>query len=316
MNSETFEMYRRPQPLVLPELVSLGVFRTSEVRLGGVRTDGQDGLEVGYLEHGSVEWWTADRLEEAGPNSLMIDRPGEWQGGKSAIVHPCRRYWLRFRFPPEGTLPGLSASRAADLATVYASMARRHFPASPGMLTLFEQLVAQQRAPADFAEEMSRALFHQILFGVVRDYRRDQAAVHSPAVRRALGLFGEHLDQDFRTEEVASRVGLSTGYFHDLFLREVGVTPAQFHLRLRISAAKRALIGTEETITQIAMSLGFSSSQYFSTAFRKVVGLTPTDYRQLRHQALASAPSTQHPGLPSPELRQAPPGPAQLAAGN
>ncbi len=283
MNNETFEMYRRPQPLVLPELVSLGVFETSEVRLGGVRTDGQDGLEIGYLEHGSVEWLTADGLEEAGPNSLMIDRPGEWQGGASAIVHPCRRYWLRFRFPPKGELPGVSAARAAELAAVYAGLARRHFPASPGMRTLFEQLVAQQRAPQDFAEEMSRSLFHQILFGVVRDYRRDRATTYSPAVRGALSLFASHLDQDFRTEDVAARVGLSTGYFHDLFQREVGHTPAQFHLRLRISAAKRALVYTNGTITTIAMTLGFSSSQYFSTAFRKVVGLTPTEYRQLRH---------------------------------
>lgn len=283
MNNERFEMYRRPEKLVLPELVSLGTFETSEVRLGGVRTDGQDGLEIGYLEHGSVEWLTEGGLEEAGPNSLMIDRPGEWQGGKSAIVHPCRRYWLRFRFPPNGALPGVSAARAAELSTVYASMARRHFPASPGMLTLFAQLVAEQRAPREFAEELSRSLFHQILFGVVRDYRRDQAAVHSAAVRQALALLRGHLDHDFRTEEVAARVGLSTGYFHDLFLREVGSTPAQFHLRLRISAAKRALIDTEETVTQIAMGLGFSSSQYFSTAFRKVVGLTPSDYRRLRH---------------------------------
>lgn len=282
MNTETFEMYRRPDPLILPELISLGMFETTQSRLGGMRTDGLDGVEIGYIEHGSVEWWTEVGPEEAGPNSIMIDRPGEWQGGVSAIVHPCRRYWLRFSFLPQGSLRGLSPATAVELSNTYAAMARRHFPASGGMQDLFEKLIAQQRRQEAFAEDYSRALFHQIILQVVRDYEVNQKIVHSAAVRRAIAFFTSNLDRDFRIENVAARAGLSTGYFHDLFLREVGDTPAQYHLRLRISAAKRALIYSDSTITQIAMDLGFSSSQYFSTAFRKVVGLAPTEYRQLR----------------------------------
>ena len=64
MNSEIFEMYRRPQALTLPELVSLGMFITSEPRIGGKRPGGPSELEIGYLERGSVEWWDGKDLEE------------------------------------------------------------------------------------------------------------------------------------------------------------------------------------------------------------------------------------------------------------
>jgi AraC-like DNA-binding protein len=82
-------------------------------------------------------------------------------------------------------------------------------------------------------------------------------------------------------------VGLSVGYFYDLFQREVGLTPGQYHARQRVAAAKRRLIQSDASITEIALGLGFSSSQYFSTTFKKIVGMTPGAYRTLRERGTA-----------------------------
>lgn len=282
MNTETFEMYRRPDFLVLPELVSLGLFVTSESRLGGARQDGTGGHEIGFLEHGSVEWWDGQELDEAGPGSVLIDHPGDWQGGASAIVHPCTRYWLRFDFPERAGLPGLSASTTLSIKKSYETMARRHFPGSPVVRDLFQQLLIQQRDPDAFSEDFGRALFHQILISVLRDYERNRQRNVSSVIHKALDYFAANIGSDIRMGEVSALVELSTGYFHDVFLRETGFTPARYHLRLRIAAAKQSLIVTDRSITDIAIDLGFSSSQYFATTFRKIVGLTPIQYRQLR----------------------------------
>jgi AraC family transcriptional regulator, L-rhamnose operon regulatory protein RhaS len=282
VNSEIFEIFRRPQQLVLPELVGLGWCRTDYPRLGGVRPDGYLGFEVGYLERGSIEWWTEDGLEEAGPGSVIVDWPGDWQGGVSAIMHPCERYWVRFNFPPAGALPGLRDDTVAALAECFGGMRTRFFPASPLMKGYFEQLLAQQREPDTFAEEASRAAFHQILFQAAHDAERDQQVAFSPAVQHAVAFFDSNIDRDHRIEEVAGEVSLSIGYFHELFLREVGYSPAHYHMRRRITAAKRRLIYSDASITAISMDLGFSSSQYFATAFKKIVGLSPGAYRTLR----------------------------------
>jgi len=282
LNSELFEMYRRPQPLVLPELLSIGWCRTDFSRLGGPRTDGQDGFEVGYLERGSLEWWTENGLEEAGPGSVIIDRPGDWQGGVNAIVHPCQRYWVRFNFPPQGDLPGLTTATTDQLSAWFHSQTRRHFPASPRHKGHFEQLLDLQRNPGAFAEEASRAIFHLILFLAVHDGERHDEVEHSSPVLAALAFFDNHLTEDTPMDTVAEHVGLSVGYFHELFVRETGLTPSHYHLRKRIALAKRDLIYSDVSVTHLAASIGFSSSQYFATVFRKVVGLTPTQYRTLR----------------------------------
>ncbi|WP_375451830.1 helix-turn-helix domain-containing protein [uncultured Devosia sp.] len=282
MNIETFEMYRRPNFIVLPELVSLGMFVTAESRLGGVRQDGTGGLEIGYLEHGSVEWWDGSHLDEAGPGSVLIDHPGDWQGGASAIVHPCTRYWMRFDFPEAGSLPGLPGATKLSLQTAYGAMNRRHFPGSPALRDMFNKLLIEQRQPDALSQDFSRALFHQILIAVLRDYQRMQLRQVSAVSAKAQAFLRHNLASDIHVETLSRHVGLSTGYFHDVFLRETGFTPARYHLWLRVAAAKRALIETGGSITDIALDLGFSSSQYFATTFKKVVGLTPLEYRQLR----------------------------------
>jgi AraC family L-rhamnose operon regulatory protein RhaS len=279
-------MYRRPDFLVLPELVSLGLYVTQESQIGGPRHQSPDGLEIGYLESGSVEWWDGKRLDEASPGSVLIDYPGDWQGGSGAIVHPCTRFWIRFDFPKRGALPGMCQETTDEIAGIFADMRRRHFPGSPRLKELFSLLLAEQREPNELSVEFSRALFHQLLMTVVRDHQAEQQKQFSEPVRTALSIFEAHITGDVSVEGVAESVGLSTGYFHEIFHRETGYTPSQYHMRRRIDAAKRQLITGLTSVTDIALELGFSSSQYFSTAFRKVVGLTPVQYRHLR----ASAP--------------------------
>jgi AraC-like DNA-binding protein len=291
LNITTFEMYRRPEPLVLPELVSLGLYVTAESQIGGPRRDSPDGFEIGYLETGSVEWWDGTTLDEALPGSILIDRPGNWQGGTGALLHPCTRYWLRFNFPARGPLPGLLESSTLALRHDFVGMRLRHFPGRPALRDLFCKLLQQQRDPDDFAEDFSRALFHEILVTVIRDHQAVEQRVYSPPVRQSLELFNNHLSSELPMDTVARRVGLSTGYLHEVFSRETGFTPAHYHLRRRIDAAKRVLIEGTTPITVVAIDLGFSSSQYFSTAFKKVVGLTPMQYRQLRASETARPPS-------------------------
>jgi AraC-like DNA-binding protein len=281
LNKDVFEMYRGSD-VILPDLLGLGWCRTLTPRFGGPRTDGSIGFEVGYLEHGSIEWMTPAGLDEAGPGSVIIDPPGDWQGGVSAVVHPCVRYWLRFNFPPQGALPGLGDTTIAALAAGFAAIRSRHFPASPEIRTQFERLIGQQRAPGRFAVEIARAALHQILCQTVIDHERDAGANHSRPIRRALAYLDQHVAGDCRVEDVAGAVDLSVGYFHDLFVREVGMTPGQYHARKRVAAAKRQLIYSDASVTDISMALGFSSSQYFATAFKKIVGMTPGDYRRLR----------------------------------
>ena len=283
MNKSVLEIYRRPHRLVLPELVSLGRYETTESHLGGARPDEYDGLEIGYLESGSVEWWDGEQIDEARPGSVLVDHPGDWQGGTSAIVHPCVRYWLRFEFPFTA-LPGLDPGVAAEIGRGLAGISRHHFPASRRFSQLFTELLDQQRHPDAYAEHYSRSLFQQLLVLVVREHNLILAEAPSDRMAQVAEHMRTNLHLPLAIPDVAGLFGLSAGHLHERFKREMGIAPSRFVQEARIREAKRRLINTDDAVTTIALDLGFSSSQWFATSFRSLVGLTPKAYRSLRRE--------------------------------
>ena len=282
MNTDHFEIYGDRSRLVLPDLHGLGWCKTVSSRVGGPRTDGIDCFEIGYLHSGSIEWLAEHGLEEAGPSSIFIDWPGDWHGGANAIIHPCERYWVRFDLDALSATPMLPSQTLDLVRRRLYSFKSRHFPASPTLQSFFLQVLEQQRKPGPFGEELSRAAFHQILFTTINSHEQTVSGRYSPTVRKALEFIKNNIDADFYVSDLADHVGLSCGYFHDLFQQETGFTPARYQLNARVREAKNQLIRTDRSITDIALGVGFSSSQYFATAFRRVTGLTPRDYRLLR----------------------------------
>jgi AraC-like DNA-binding protein len=59
------------------------------------------------------------------------------------------------------------------------------------------------------------------------------------------------------------------------------MSPNDYRHRLRIKACCDLLASTNHSITEVAINLGYSSSQYFCQVFRKYVGTTPTEYRKM-----------------------------------
>jgi AraC-like DNA-binding protein len=106
--------------------------------------------------------------------------------------------------------------------------------------------------------------------------------VYSEGIAQSVSWICQHLEQDLYSENLAQQSGMSLAQFYKRFVQEVGLTPNDYHLQQRIIAAKQALRNTSQSITDIALQLGMSSSQYFATVFKKIVGITPTDYRKLR----------------------------------
>lgn len=77
----------------------------------------------------------------------------------------------------------------------------------------------------------------------------------------------------------AEQLGVSTAYFADLLKHETGQTINEYVEAKRMEIAKRWLVETDKTVLEIANTLSFSSPEYFSCLFRKLTGLTPSEYR-------------------------------------
>lgn len=98
-------------------------------------------------------------------------------------------------------------------------------------------------------------------------------------LRRAMNYMSERIDERPMLSEIANIVELSPDHFSRCFAATTGLTPHQWQSNLQIEEAKRMLRDSNASMTEIAHSLGFSSSAHFSTRFRQIVGLSPREWR-------------------------------------
>jgi AraC-like DNA-binding protein len=95
-----------------------------------------------------------------------------------------------------------------------------------------------------------------------------------------------NMESPLSIEILAKQAALSVPRFKARFRAETGFPPAEFVLHRRIERAGQLLAAGNLSILEVAVQVGFCSSQYFASAFRRVTGLTPTAYRA---QAVAGA---------------------------
>jgi AraC-like DNA-binding protein len=100
-----------------------------------------------------------------------------------------------------------------------------------------------------------------------------------PAVQRARELMDRRPRENWPVPALARLAGLSASRLNESFRAELGLSPHQYLLRLRAELGAQALGQTDRAITDIALDLGFSSSQHFAQVFRKYFGLSARDYR-------------------------------------
>lgn len=98
-------------------------------------------------------------------------------------------------------------------------------------------------------------------------------------VEKAIELLGQK-HEPVRIDDVASAVGMSSGAFSRLFKREMGVSPYDHHLQLRITWASELLKNSDLQVDMIAHRTGFVDSYHFSKTFKKMVGIPPAAYRR------------------------------------
>lgn len=99
-------------------------------------------------------------------------------------------------------------------------------------------------------------------------------------VREAMQYLQAHYDQEFDLDRTAAAVGISKFYLVRLFRSATGMTLNNYLQQLRIEKAKELLLDPSQSISTIALDLGFSDHSHFTRVFRRFTGLTPLAFRQ------------------------------------
>ena len=104
--------------------------------------------------------------------------------------------------------------------------------------------------------------------------------VDSPMVAKAKLFITAHQDEEISLGQVSSAVNTSAFYFCKLFKQATGLTFTDYLARVRIEKVKNLLHNPHKRISEVAFEAGFQSLSQFNRVFRKIVGQSPTVWRE------------------------------------
>jgi AraC-like DNA-binding protein len=111
-------------------------------------------------------------------------------------------------------------------------------------------------------------------------FQKEQTTSYTNNIRTISDAIYGRLGQKLRIRDLAEEAGLSPGHFCRLFKEIYGITPQDYISRLRITFAMTQINATRLPIADIAQECGFQDQNYFSRVFRRLVGMTPVEYRR------------------------------------
>jgi AraC-like DNA-binding protein len=250
-------------------------------------------LEIHFLERGHKFYKVGGRELELHGGDLFITLPSESHSTGGRPVESCAAYWVHVFLPKRGqSFLSLPPQEAAALAEALRSLPSRHFRASTRAKFLFGRLL-DLRSEAETALRPTRlrqAMIELLLEIIdssisVRRIRGDRGSI----MREVARTIENRATEDFRMKDMARLAGYSLSHFKLAFKEETGLSPRQFILRARVKIACHRLATTRDPIGKIALDLGFSTSEYFATVFRRLIGDSPRQYR--KNGARRSGPS-------------------------
>jgi AraC-like DNA-binding protein len=109
----------------------------------------------------------------------------------------------------------------------------------------------------------------------------EKQASKSGIIKRAMDEMEHSFTEKYDASHYAEMLNLSQSRFNHLFKEETGQSPYNFFIGLRIDNASTLLEATDLKIKDIAQKCGFEDPLYFAQAFKRIHGITPSEYRKL-----------------------------------
>ena len=240
-------------------------------------------FEICLLDEGEQSYVVEGRHYLLRGGDLLIVLPNERHGTGPAPEKRGRLYWLLIRVPRKNErFLNLPPADSRPLVESLLQIQTRSFCGRPHLKGNLEKIFSVLDSPdTPFRKAELQNLALRFVLDVLQDARKQAHRTIHYAIRNVQAYADAHLtDTSLSIAVLAEVARLSLSHFKAQFKREVGIAPGNYIVLKRIEHAKECLRSTKQPVTEIGFDLGFSSSQYFATAFKKHMGMSPLAYRK------------------------------------
>lgn len=162
----------------------------------------------------------------------------------------------------------------------FSDRSKRIYKAPDWFGKVFAELLLSCQRESPMRDTQVRNMVSILLTALIELPTERENREENRGLERTLEFIDEHVKDNLEVQVLADICGLSVSRFQKYFSQKMGIPPREYILREKIKHCQKEMINSEKSITEIALEYGFSSSQYFSTVFKRYCSTTPSMYKK------------------------------------
>lgn len=240
--------------------------------------------ELLYVDRGTLRVTAGSQVQELSRGQIIFHAPGEFHALSATGVAP-DLVVVSFGCdsPDMDFFQGLVTTAGEVERALLARIVEESTAAFSTPLDNPATKVLQRREQPPFGgEQLVCSALEELLIRLIRRRQQPVPPLHAPgedeSLKRVASYMEEHLDRPLTLEQICRDNLIGRSQLQKLFHAHTGGGVMEYFGNLKIQAARRMIREGRLNFTQIAARLGFQSVHYFSRRFRKVTGMSPSEY--------------------------------------
>jgi AraC-like DNA-binding protein len=275
---------------IFPHIIEFGLKKINTIQFDSLKKECSRFLRVYYVIDGRFDWMIQDQHYILYPGDVAVVLPGQCFGGQKDLLDIGTISWMHLELEQLeqngkiaiGKWSRLSESETRTIGRILL------LNNSPVLSKLKEAGALFQNIHNEFTNQeigyctRINQLVDELFILIARQLmRQNNSRRDFPQTFMKLEqTLRENLSHQWTVEEMAALVGLGITAFSEKVKSFTGFSPLNYLINIRISEAIKLLKRQDVHVTDIALDVGFYSSQHFATTFKKLTGYTPSEFRK------------------------------------
>jgi AraC-like DNA-binding protein len=273
-----------------PHIIEFALKKINTIQFDSLKKETSPSLRFYYVVDGRFDWMIQDQHYILYPGDLAVVLPGQCFGGEKDLLDIGTVSWMHIELQQLDKKGNVAMGKWSRLSENESRTIGRILLLNnaPVLSKLKEAGTIFQNIHNEFTNQeigyytRINQLIDELLILIARQLttqnnsRRD----FPQTFMKLEQTLRENLSHQWTVEEMAALVGLGITAFSEKVKSFTGFSPLNYLINIRISEAIKLLKRQDVHVTDIALDVGFYSSQHFATTFKKLTGYTPSEFRK------------------------------------
>jgi len=273
-----------------PHIIEFALKKINTIQFDSLKKESSGFIRFYYVIDGRFDWIIDDQHHILYPGDVAVILPGQSFGGEKDLLDIGAVSWMHLELQQLERNGKIAMGRWSHLSdhecrTIGRILLLNNCPVLSEVKEvgqLFQNMQSEfMNQEIGYATRINQLVDELFILTARQLTRQNNSRRDFPQTFMKLEQsLRENLSHQWTVEEMAALVGLGTTAFSEKVKNYTGFSPLNYLINIRISEAIKLLKREDVHVTDIALDVGFYSSQHFATTFKKLTGYTPSDFRK------------------------------------